>query len=325
MKHPAYHLRFHKSADRFVFIEAINRLAQLDQVGLADYTYFGLGGPYLEDFRLLYEYCPNIAMVSIENDLETFKRQMFHRPCVSLSLVFDELSEFITKYDPDGKKSVFWLDYTRLLPSHLGDFQTLLTTVVELSMVKITLRCEPSDFRSAIRGKSIACEKKVKRFQRNFANFISSPDVTPPTTLRELANLLQSMIRVAVEQALPASATSVVFVPVSSFYYTDGTGMFTLTGIVCNRSDVENIVCTFGDWLFANFDWDEPKHIEVPVLSTKERLLLQELLPAGQNAGEKLSKYLGYYIDYGKKRSESALEKYALFHRYFPYIMRSVP
>ena len=86
MKHPAYHLRPNKAAERFAFIEAIRRLERLSESGLADYTYHGLGGPYLEDFRLLYEFCPDIDMVSIESNDETYKRQRFHRPSSKVKL-----------------------------------------------------------------------------------------------------------------------------------------------------------------------------------------------------------------------------------------------
>ena len=64
MKQPPYHLRPNKAVDRLALVEAIKRLGRMGD--LSEYTYYGLGGPYLEDFRLLYELCPEIKMVSIE-------------------------------------------------------------------------------------------------------------------------------------------------------------------------------------------------------------------------------------------------------------------
>ena len=143
MKHPAYHLRTNKAAERFAFIEAVRRLERLSASGLADYTYHGLGGPYLEDFRLLYEFCPDIGMVSFETEGETYKRQEFHLPSSKVQLINNDIASYIAHYNPGDAKSIFWLDYTGLEYSYFEDFKALLGLVEEESMIKITLRCEP--------------------------------------------------------------------------------------------------------------------------------------------------------------------------------------
>ena len=45
---------------------------------LAEYTYFGLGGPFLEDFRVLNDFFGDLKLVSIEVNEEVVKRQQFH-------------------------------------------------------------------------------------------------------------------------------------------------------------------------------------------------------------------------------------------------------
>ncbi len=59
MTPPAYHLRTNKAIDRFTFIEAIRRMASPKE--LSECTYYGFGGPYLEDFRLLHESFPDTS------------------------------------------------------------------------------------------------------------------------------------------------------------------------------------------------------------------------------------------------------------------------
>ena len=76
---------------------------------------------------------------------------------------------------------------------------------------------------------------------------------------------------------------------------------------------------------FANLDWKKPIELDVPFLSTKERLRLQEHLPCPANAGVALSNVLGYLIDNGKKISEKKLEEYAAFYRYYPYFIKAIP
>ncbi|MGH7814651.1 MAG: O-methyltransferase [Candidatus Binataceae bacterium] len=62
MKAPAYHLRPNKAVDRLIFMEAIQHLEGVHP--LDSYTYYGFGGPFLEDCRLIYERHPKIKIVS---------------------------------------------------------------------------------------------------------------------------------------------------------------------------------------------------------------------------------------------------------------------
>ncbi|KKL84913.1 hypothetical protein LCGC14_1959990, partial [marine sediment metagenome] len=212
MRHPAYHLRPNKAVDRFALVEAIRCLEA--SCKLNEYTYYGLGGPYLEEFRLLYEYYPQIKMVSIENDEETYKRQRFHLPCRTLRLNNTDVKSFLAQYEPKNKKSIFWLDYPDLEYGDFEDFITLLGKVNAMSMVKITLRAEPSDYLD-----------KGEEFRKKFQAVMPRPSEDPPPTSPEFAYLLQEMLQVAAEKALPAESTSLMFQPVSSFYYSDGTGI----------------------------------------------------------------------------------------------------
>lgn len=321
MKSPAYHLRPNKAAERFAFIEAIRRLSKLGST-LEEYTYYGLGGPYLEDCRLLYEFYPEISMVSIEEKEEVLKRQKFHLPCGNLHLEPKDMKTFITQYESNDKKSIFWLDYTRLEYDCFNDFKVLLGKIAEKSMIKITLCAEPDDFWDEYKKLRV---DKAEQFQKIFGTIMPDPSAYPPMDSGKFANLLQKMLQIAAQQALPAEATLLVFQPVSSFYYSDGTGMFTLTGVVCKQVNKWRVKKAFKGWEFANFTWDNPKLIDIPILSTKERLLLQGHLPCTTSRGATLRDELGYLIDEDIRKTDDALEQYAAFHRYSPYFMRGIP
>ena len=323
MNQPAYHLRPNKIADRYAFLEAIRRLDRFSIGGLNRYTYFGLGGPFLEDFRLLYEFFPELAMVSIEEKNEIYQRQLFHLPCQTIQLRNDNVSSFIDTNFPIDEKSIFWLDYTKLEYSNFTDFMALLNAVSEDSMIKITLRSDRRDFGF---GESEGIKKeRAQEFRDQYREIMPDPSSDPPLNLLNLSALLQEMLRISAEEVLPPSADTAKFVPVSSFCYSDGSGMLTLTGIVCDSSSEDRIWSAFDDWEFANLVWSPPIRIDVPVLTTKERLHLQELLPLGSDAGETLRKRLGYLIDKNVGKTERALEQYAAFHRYSPYFLRGVP
>ena len=100
---------------------------------------------------------------------------------------------------------------------------------------------------------------------------------------------------------------------------------FTLTGIVCEKDRIHEVKQVFGNWQFSNLDWNQPTKIAVPVLSTKERLHLQSLLPTSTNSGSFLLRQLGYLIEDDVEKSKDALNQYATFYRYSPYFMRGVP
>jgi hypothetical protein len=302
-----------------MLIEAIRRLGKPSE--LAQYTYHGLGGPYLEDFRSLHESFPELRMVSLEREVETFKRQRFHQPCGPIQIRHVDITSFIAKYDSRNKKSIFWLDYDKLVYSQFDDFITLLGKVAADSIVKITLRAEPSDYLGTDAKDQ---EKKDDEFRRKFGAVLPKSDVAPPPELEKFAGLLQEMVQVAAQKALP-SGTGFAYQPISSFCYKDGDGIFTLTGIVCERGRRRTVRNLFSSWSVANLDWAAPKLIDVPFLSTKERLHLQKHLPCDHDAGRRLLRVLGYCIDKDRPAAVARMKQYADFYRYYPHFVRAIP
>ena len=312
---PSYQLRPNKAVDRLTLIDAIRRLAKPHELG--NYTYYSMGGPTLEDFRLIYEFFPEIRMVCIEQNDNIYKRQQFHLPCRSnrLKLHKNLFASFLSEYEAHDRSGIFWLDYTDLEYSNFDDFMRLLPKAGANSLIKITLRCNPLDYKE---------EAKSSAFFQKFAALLPGSLEVLPIRLRDFAELLQKMVQIAAQTALP-SAMPQMLLPLSSFYYNDGTGMFTFTGVICRRNDAPAFKKTFKTWQFANLDWSEPNEISVPSLSTKERLHLQRSLPCRQNAGRTLQRALGYLIGDSKKETESKLQQYADFHRYFPYFIKAIP
>lgn len=320
MKHPPYHLRVNKAVDRLAFFDVIKRVERMS-LGLPEYTYYSLGGPYLEDFRTLYEICPEIGMVSIENDNDTYERQKFHLPCGKLKLVYKELSEFIDYYTPGKERSVFWLDYVDLEYEHFDDLATLLPKLAEFSIVKITFPADPKDY---IDSKKETPGTRWAAFTETFEQFLPTPLPTFKRNRRKFAEIIQNMLRLAVDRTF-FYGSGYVFQPVSSFRYADGKPMYTLTGFVCSDKQKHRIISAYEDWDFANLDWSEPIEIDIPHLSTKERLHLQEHLPCFKRSGIYLRKILRYNVGDGLKDSRNKLKSYAEFHRYSPYFVKALP
>ena len=270
----------------------------------------------------MYEYFPEMRFISIEADADTIKRQKFHKPCKKVVLTHTDMKSFINQYEPRDKKSIFWLDYTGLELSHFEEFKSLLEKIATGSMIKITVSADVRDY---AKGNEQEKQKFADEFRAKFRKLLPNPVAPIPWKKDEFAYLVQHMLKIAAEQSLPAASSPVVFQPVSSFYYSDGTCMLTLTGIVWNRDDVKSIFTAYRHWEFVNTTWSMPCLIEIPVLTNKERLKLQPLLPCAHQKGQTLLTKLGYLVDNNNSNSSIALEQYALFHRYSPYFMQGFP
>lgn len=319
---PPYHLRPNKAVDRLTFVKAIRKLERLSRSSLSKYSYYSLGGPYLEDFRLVYDFYPEMSMVSIEEDPEILKRQEFHRPCVTTKLKLEQkdFRTFVDGYEAKGKKSVFWLDYTGLQPACFQEFMDLLGKVSDGSMVKFTL-CK--DWKGVFPVDKSKEAESVRLFTEKYGDIVPT-GFKVPSNAGEFAGLLQDMTRIAVSSALPG-AMATTFQILSSHYYIDGNPVvFSITGVVVKKEDVENSKAIFGDLEFVNLDWAPPKEINLPFLSTKERLHIQKLLPCRDaNIGTRLRAALGYDTD--SRDTVKKLSQYAEFHGFYPYFMKATP
>ena len=250
MRHPPYHLRPNKAIDRVALVEAILRL--VDDEPLSDYTYYGMGGPFLEEYRLLYAACPTLKLVSVEENDETYKRQQFHLPCSEdvLDLRHEEFKSFLRTYDAEDQKSIFWADYTGLKYGHVDSFMTLLQKVALGSMIKVTLQAEPRNYLNS---------EKKKLFRREFDAVLPNSTAIP-LELEGFTKMVQEMMQVAAQKALRGLQDR-VFQPVCSLFYTDGTGMYTLTGVLCSKANEASIKARFVEWQFANLSWAPPMRI----------------------------------------------------------------
>ena len=338
MRHPPYHLRPNKAIDRFLLIEILDILNK--NWGISDYTYYGFGGPLLDDCRLIYSRFPEVKIVSIERDIDTVKRQNFHSFSTNLDIKHQDFSSFVADFSSNNGE-IFWLDYTNLDIGHFNEFKSILQKVSENSIVKITIRAEPpphelisenreekwNDFRERYR------EEKWEDFQKKYREErwedfeetyyeLLPPRVQPTDIERQwpFVLLLQKMLKRASQQALPASGES-IFQLLNSSRYSDQTQMLSITGIVCNRNKVSKIRQWFKNWRFINLEWQDPRKIEVPILSIQERLHLEKSIPTGDHTGLTLSQVLRYNID-KRGQHKKKFKQYEEFHQYYPYFAR---
>lgn len=328
MKHPPYQLRTNKAVDRLLLANILHELGGKCK----NYRYYSLAGPFLEDLRVMDHFLPDMKLASIENDLQTYKRQDFHKFTSVIALIKKDLKDFIiTDYQPEENTiDVFWLDYTNLEYDRFQEFQLVLKRVPPGSVVRITLRAQreldvdyledylPSDILEALK------RGIEKRFAEEFDKILPPDAPGAFAAPKEFANMVQHMLRYTASEALDTSGNPVDFLPVQSTRYNDNTQMLSVTGVVCLRDQIESVKEELASITYANFDWREPALINIPALSMKERLWLEKHLPVetGKDAGEELYALLGYMIDSSERTSKQQLAHYADYCRFYPNFVR---
>ena len=330
MKHPPYHLRPNKAVDRLLLVDILRKLSTES----GNFTYYSLAGPFLEDLRVMDHFFPEMKLVSIERSEQTFKRQQFNKFSSRLDLRRVTFDDFLNHdYEPQ-EYDVFWLDYTDLKYARFDEFQSLLTQVEPNSVIRLTLRAEPSiDLR--VLDNRVSEDEVVRLRNELIETFKNEFDKVLPHDSELLCNafkkqsvfahMIQLMVRNAASQALDTSGNTLVYLPLQSTRYIDLTQMVSVTGIVCLREEEEMMRSKLASIRFANFDWETPpEQINIPALSVKERLHLEEHLPIAEdkNAGEMLFKKLGYMIENNANQSKKQLSHYAYCYRDYPNFIR---
>jgi hypothetical protein len=327
-KHPPYHLRLNKAVDRQLLIDILRVHSQAHE----KFKYHSLGGPLLEDLRIIDHFFPGIELTSLESDVETHKRQMFHQFSSNLKLINKELSQYLTNdYEPD-EGDVFWLDFTKLDLRMFQIFEATLKKLAQNSILKITLHAEPpfdvSDIESKLDQGTVKNLKEVlqKEFYEKFGAVLPHPEPNIFAESNNFQNVVQKMIHRAASRALEQPGSEVVFLPLQSTYYCDQVQMISITGTICPKSGQSETKDRFASIGFADFGWGEPRKIDIPALSLKERLHLEKHLPPQRlaDSGQLLLDCLGYSIDDSKKTSKDKLEQYATYYREYPNFIKAM-
>lgn len=330
MKHPAYNLKPNKHADRAVFLETTRRVFKA--FGSEEkYRYVGLGGPFLEDFRLIHNAFPEMKLLSIEANEETHKRQEFHRFANEdlHEIRHSDVNEFVTNYSTEDFKENVWFDLYSLDDSgDLADIASLAEQLPVRSILRVTLPAEPKNI------PGVADTQKVTSYLQNFRNKfgVLTPEKLQLEDFRDgdsYCSLLSKIFSRAIEGAFPPTG-NVFFQPLCFSFYRDDTRMFSFCGIILERESGENsdrkkIEDAFSDWDLNSLDGDTIHHLTIPALSIKERLTLERFLPLAEDKTNKANyvSSLGYLLHYKSEYHEKEMERYASFYNLYPQFFKA--
>lgn len=318
-----YHLRVNKAVEREIWIELLVLLSH--SVGLDGYRYVSLGGPFLEDFRLIHSRVGIDDMVCVEADAQVHQRQIFNRPVASLQCVFSTLQDYVGEQPFDDKRTIMWLDFTDPgeLRGNIELFAEVAKKVLPGSILKITLNASPSGLGGdpAKRALQLQQERHAK-LEHALGNLLPAGVKPEDVTRAGYGPLLLRCVRNALDVRLEGSG--VRYAGLCSFHYSDGQPMVTATiAILYPEGDPRDFLeeARIRAWRFYEERWWRPTVIEMPILSALERLRVEQQMhaPGIENFG----RALGFALPPGDlSRQADLLPLFRRFYRFYPQFGR---
>lgn len=320
-----YRLRPNKAVDRELFLSLLMRLAP--KLALEKYHYVGLGGPFLEDFRLVHARLGIAKMTSIETEEQVHRRQVFNRPVASIECVHKTLDDYLDETDFETR-AIIWFDYTEPtgITTQIERFARTIGTVPIGSVLRVTLNAHPASL-----GKPEANEISVEsdgevsedpamkptiqewrltRFRERLGALFPSGLTAQGMTFKAFGPSLLSALKLAVEkEALSFRDRHIVWALAT--HYADGQAMVTAALVVCPSDDktIEELV---KGWEFYTTT-DSPHRLDLPALSTLERLTME--------SNDDVEKIMGFELP-KSVMGENPFEVFKRFYRIYPHFSR---
>lgn len=312
---PAYHLRTNKAVERLLFLELLHRLdrvfGELHATSISDYTYVGLGGPYLEDFNLIHSTFGNRKMISLELQKDVLTRQAVNQPCSQVSLTNLSTRKYVDDLRLSRTPSIVWLDYSsQAWIEQLAECFDLVPKLAPMSILKVTLTGNTRTL-----GNNVT--QRAQKLGEMFADY--GPFQTRDVKRERICGTLFSIFRRSLAEAAPDTQWRAVRSLVS-YEYNDGTPVLTITMVVGPIRTVEAVTEAIERWPFSSVNWNEPRKIDVPPLSLREKLAVDRLLPDAhpRTVINRLNlRFADTYED-----SIAAMANYVELYRFVPHFVR---
>ena len=324
---PFYHLRPNKFIDRYLFLRVLSCLRK--QFDIEKYRYIGFGSFMFDDFKLMHNYLSISDMISIENDPTICKRAEFNKPYKCIKIEKMTSSAFIENMSIE-KNSIIWLDYTS--PAEIGeqlaDFSDLLRKMEKNDIVRITLNANPCAFNGDEKEPSKMHSARLKALTQKIGQYIPSNITQNDMTASKFPSFLLGCLKHAVSDIYPCLSPyqKKFLFPLFSTVYQDGQQMFTFTAILLEADSNEDKeaqerqikeqmqACDLCD--IVKCDWDECCQINVPALTPKEVMALNNLLP-DETAQKCITDTMPFFSVKTSELNE-LIANYIKYYKYYP-------
>ena len=267
-----YRLRPNKAVDRELFLSLLSRLSH--SLNIPSYKYVGLGGPFLEDFRLVHARIGIRDMDCIEMEEAVHQRQLFNRPLESIKCVHSALEDYLSSSE-FMSPIVLWLDYTdpRQLRAQIESFADQALELPLGSVVRITLNANPESLGKPPAGlESTVLPFRFTNFRARVGDYCPADLVNVDMSQSRFSTSVLRALKLAVDKRMLEVRDRKVCWALATTY-ADGQAMATATIVVVAESDTV-IESLLSGWEFHTFP-SEPLVLDMPALSTLERLTME--------------------------------------------------
>ena len=268
-----YDIRPSKQVERRMFLDFFRRLAS-SGTPVEQYRYTGMGSIHYVDHIMFHKFLGIQKLVSVEKDTEIEQRIQFNRPFKCVEIQMMEVSEYLPTVDPE-EKHILWLDYdNRLSRSIIDDVRSSARYLSKGSFVLVTVDAEPSK-------DSSGPAKEYDRYKQTSGELWDPKWSISDFERGELQHRSLDLLGRALREGV-SGRPGVKALPCFSFAYADGHQMATI-GVQFGGDEEKRILDSIAeqDVNYLVLDFEEmPFCIDVPVLTRRERLHLESVMPS---------------------------------------------
>jgi hypothetical protein len=321
-----YHLRVNKAIDRQIFIDALVRYHGFHC--LSGFAYVSFGGPFLADYRLLDAHLSLARLISLEEDPTVFGRQKFNNPGRSIECRLQKSGEFLSKIEDEKVENfILWLDYAAANQRRvqLEELQAFIEKLPPYAVLKITMNANVVTL-PGVPGALQAPEvfkKRLESADNQLGEYLKAGVTEKDMTRDAFPRVVLGCMRRAIAKGL-RTRPELKFEPFTSFVYSDGHAMLTLTGALLPASDRKKCreVMRLREWPLSFAARKAPISINTPVLSMRERSFCEAKLPGPVGA---LAKSVKFKLSADEAEHFEHMKSFSRFARYYPQFSRIVP
>ena len=320
----AYNLRPNKFVERQLFVELLTKVCTEPP---EQYVYVSLGGPQLEDQRLVHQRLGLKKLVSLEADWIIYQRQLFNcRPSLiecqnnSTGDFVDDFDTFTHSYSEE--EFIIWFDYAEAdaRREQVIEYQTLLNKLKDGDLIKITMNANPNtlgEIRSGENHEDVQ-KRRLKTLREQLEDYLPEIPEHTEMTNRGFVPILCNVIEHASLEAVQDDPRSQPIL-LAAFIYQDGPHQMLTVTVRRISKRKANSFCTnlqSRGWEYLPSDWKDTTRINVPNLTATERVYIEKLLFSEGN--EQIHDKLPFRFHENSEKSLETLEEYAAHYRRYP-------
>lgn len=308
-------IRPNKAVERKLVFETLSRLAEVYE--FSECRYIGFGAMWFVDFVLAHRRLSITDMISIEKNEYLASRARFNKPYACVSIEVGESDIVLPHLRLEERRLLVWLDYdTSLDGPVLTDLATLCQRAPAGSVLIATINAHKNSLpdRDANDREFEDVQERISYFVGEFADGLIAQKL-PKEAMQASGypGFLSSLLLLHMRRQLrTAGREGESIVPLFNISYRDNAPMVTIGAAIGNEQHVLETNRALASQGVVERAADVPLRVEVPPLTFKEKIALDQLMPREQVPTEKVIEDLGFRL------KPSQIEAYHRFYRYYP-------